>query len=270
MNKRKYRALVLIYALVGVLWIVGSDWLLGHLIGDLTTSFNISIAKGIGFILIMSILLYALLMKLDATEKKAVVAENVDQLFLNKIPVFFQSISLVTYAIEEHERHTQFIWVSDNVARMLGYPTNKVFEPNWWHSCLHPHDKLRAIETVRHMISHGGGDQYYRFKHADGSYIYIHDELRAVENTSPPRFVGAWHDVSGEEHAQQQILDYSTRLEKTFLGTIYSISSMVEMRDPYTAGHESRVGDIAAKIAEEMGLDNDRRAIRFTNCWFGT
>ncbi|HCS62909.1 MAG TPA: hypothetical protein DIW64_01825 [Cellvibrio sp.] len=257
MNKRKYRTLVLIYTLIGVLWIVGSDWLLGHLIGDLTTSLNISIAKGIGFVTIMSMLLYVLLMKLDATETKASVADNVDLLFLNKIPTFFQSISLVTYAIEVHEKNTRFIWVSNNIARILGYPDAKVFEPNWWHCCLHPNDKLRAIESVKSIINQGGGDQYYRFKHADGSYIYIHDELRAVQNTSPQRFVGVWHDVSGEEQAQQQILDYSTRLEKTILGTVHSISSMVELRDPYTAGHESRVGDIAAKIAEEMGLDND-------------
>lgn len=239
------------------IWIVGSDWLLGHLIGDLTTSLNISIAKGIGFVTIMSMLLYFLLMKLDATETKAIVADNVDQLFLNKIPTFFQSISLVTYAIEADEKNTRFIWVSNNIARTLGHPDTKVFEPNWWHSCLHPNDKLRAIESLKNIINQGGGDQYYRFKHADGSYIYIHDELRAVENTFPQRFVGVWHDVSGEEQAQQQILDYSTRLEKTILGTVYSISSMIELRDPYTAGHESRVGDIAAKIAEEMGLDND-------------
>lgn len=257
MNRRKYGKLVLIYAAVGILWIVSSDWLLGRLIGDLDLSFNISVAKGIGFVLVMSILLYFLLMKLDATEIKAVAADSVDQLFLNKIPRFFQSISVITYAVEEDDRHARPVWVSDNITRILGYPVADVFEPNWWDTCLHPDDRLRVIESARDIFSAGGGDQYYRVKHANGSYLYIHDELRAVDNTSPRRFVGAWHDVSGQEHAQQQILNYSARLEKTILGTVYCIASMVEMRDPYTAGHESRVGDIAAKIGEEMGLNKD-------------
>lgn len=257
MNKRKYRKVVLIYTTVGVLWIVGSDWLMGYLVGNLGLSFNISVAKGIGFVLVMSVLLYFLLMKLDAIEIKAVAADSIDQLFLNKLPRFFQSISVITYAVEEQERHARLVWVSDNVTRILGYPVSDVFEANWWETCLHPDDRLRVIESARDIFSRGGGDQYYRVKHANGSYLYIHDELRAVENTSPRRFVGAWHDVSGEEHAQQQILDYSTRLEKTILGTVHCIASMVEMRDPYTAGHESRVGDIAARIGEEMGLDKD-------------
>lgn len=257
MNKRRYRVLVLVYALVGVLWIVGSDWLLGHLIGDLALSVNISIAKGVGFILVMSILLYLLLMKLDATEVRAVAADSIDQLFLNKIPKFFKTISVITYAVEEDDRHARLIWVSENITHILGYTHAEVFEPNWWEKCVHPEDRLRVIESSRDIFSQGGGDQYYRVRHANGSYLYIHDELQAVENTFPRRFVGVWHDVSGEEDAQQQILDYSARLEKTILGTVYCIASMVEMRDPYTAGHESRVGDIAARIGEEMGLNKD-------------
>ena len=33
---------------------------------------------------------------------------------------------------------------------------------------------------------------------------------------------------------------------------------MVEMRDPYTAGHERRVGEIAAAIGRKMKLDSHR------------
>ncbi len=38
--------------------------------------------------------------------------------------------------------------------------------------------------------------------------------------------------------------------------TIEAISSTVESRDPYTAGHQRRVSDIASAIAAEMGLDS--------------
>ncbi len=38
---------------------------------------------------------------------------------------------------------------------------------------------------------------------------------------------------------------------------------MVELRDPYTAGHERRVSEISAAIAGEIGLDPDvQRGLR--------
>jgi PAS domain S-box-containing protein len=40
--------------------------------------------------------------------------------------------------------------------------------------------------------------------------------------------------------------------------TVGAIASTIEMRDPYTAGHQRRVAKLAARIAEEMGLPEDR------------
>jgi HD-GYP domain-containing protein (c-di-GMP phosphodiesterase class II) len=45
---------------------------------------------------------------------------------------------------------------------------------------------------------------------------------------------------------------------------------MVELRDPYTAGHERRVGEISAAIAGEMGLDPDvQRGLRVAGAVHG-
>lgn len=47
------------------------------------------------------------------------------------------------------------------------------------------------------------------------------------------------------------------KLRDSLDGTVESIAMMVEARDPYTAGHQIRVADIAAAIAKELGLDQD-------------
>lgn len=47
-------------------------------------------------------------------------------------------------------------------------------------------------------------------------------------------------------------------LKKTIDGTILTIASTVEMRDPYTAGHQTRVANLAAAIAREMNLSHDQ------------
>ncbi len=56
-----------------------------------------------------------------------------------------------------------------------------------------------------------------------------------------------------------------TALNRAVMGTIETIYRMVELRDPYTAGHERRVGDLAAAIGTEMGLDEETcRGLRVT------
>ena len=41
------------------------------------------------------------------------------------------------------------------------------------------------------------------------------------------------------------------------LSTIETLSLMSELRDPYTAGHERQVGDLAEAIGREMGLPEE-------------
>ncbi len=38
-------------------------------------------------------------------------------------------------------------------------------------------------------------------------------------------------------------------------GTLAALSSITEIRDPYTAGHQNRVGDLGAAICDALGLD---------------
>jgi len=43
-------------------------------------------------------------------------------------------------------------------------------------------------------------------------------------------------------------------LDRALNGTIKAMSKIVEMRDPYTSGHQMRVADLSAAIAGELGL----------------
>jgi putative two-component system response regulator len=48
------------------------------------------------------------------------------------------------------------------------------------------------------------------------------------------------------------------RFQKAMEGFVQAIALAVEMRDPYTAGHQSRVADLASAIARELDLSEDR------------
>ncbi|MBT0963300.1 HD-GYP domain-containing protein [Denitromonas iodatirespirans] len=48
------------------------------------------------------------------------------------------------------------------------------------------------------------------------------------------------------------------KLRKTLLDSVMAIAATVEMRDPYTAGHQRRVAEIGAAIARDLGMSEHR------------
>lgn len=51
--------------------------------------------------------------------------------------------------------------------------------------------------------------------------------------------------------------EVQAKLSRSIEGTIQAVASTVEMRDPYTAGHQRRVAGLAAAIAAELGLNEE-------------
>ncbi|MDZ4165649.1 MAG: HD domain-containing phosphohydrolase [Smithellaceae bacterium] len=59
----------------------------------------------------------------------------------------------------------------------------------------------------------------------------------------------------GMEEERQQAIE---RLRKALGATVQSITAVVEIKDPYTAGHQQNVANLARAIATEMGLNADQ------------
>lgn len=57
-------------------------------------------------------------------------------------------------------------------------------------------------------------------------------------------------------HADQE--KSVARLQKSMESTISAVASMVEMRDPYTTGHQQRVAELAVAIGHAMGLPEQK------------
>ena len=65
------------------------------------------------------------------------------------------------------------------------------------------------------------------------------------------------HNITNRKMVEQELQQSYQKLQKTLEETVHALSAMVEMRDPYTAGHQNRVADIAQAIAAEMNLQED-------------
>ena len=84
-------------------------------------------------------------------------------------------------------------------------------------------------------------------------------------------------EISERMMAEQALIDAENNLqasynmlEKSFKGTISTISKIVEMRDPYYQGHHLRTADLARSIAVEMKLSEKQiQAIYFASIVYG-
>jgi len=63
---------------------------------------------------------------------------------------------------------------------------------------------------------------------------------------------------------EQRVEEKTAELQEMLKAIVRAMAMMVEVRDPYTAGHQHRVAQLACAIAKKMGLSNDQiNAIRF-------
>ena len=60
------------------------------------------------------------------------------------------------------------------------------------------------------------------------------------------------------EQRTRSLQKSEVRLKQSLLETVAAISAMVELRDPYTAGHQRNVARIAVAMAQEIGLPEPR------------
>ena len=75
-----------------------------------------------------------------------------------------------------------------------------------------------------------------------------------------------WQIVE-RQRAEAEVQHSLEKLTKALDGTVLAVANTVEMRDPYTAGHQRRVAQLASAIAQEMGFSPDRvEGMRVLGC----
>lgn len=102
-----------------------------------------------------------------------------------------------------------------------------------------------------------GGEASFRC--ADGSVAWALVNVALVRDASgsPQYFFVQMRDITGRKSADDALLAANRRLESALNGVVLATARTVELRDPYTAGHQARVAMFAVAIATELELDAD-------------
>jgi PAS domain S-box-containing protein/putative nucleotidyltransferase with HDIG domain len=72
------------------------------------------------------------------------------------------------------------------------------------------------------------------------------------------QFQSIYRDITETKKLEEKLRESLSGMEKAFSGIIQVLSTISEKRDPYTAGHQTRVADLTRAIAQDMGLPPER------------
>ena len=75
-----------------------------------------------------------------------------------------------------------------------------------------------------------------------------------------------FNDITNIKKSEEEIKESLSRIKRTFEQTIKAFSLLVEIRDPYTSGHQKKVAEAAVAIAKDPGLTGEAiEAIRLAS-----
>ena len=95
-------------------------------------------------------------------------------------------------------------------------------------------------------------------RHALDELLLANKELVFQNEEKEKRAAELVLAITAQKDGEQKILSYVKQLESAMQGTLQAVAKVVEVHDPYTAGHELRVGQISADIAREMGWSEEK------------
>jgi PAS domain S-box-containing protein len=126
---------------------------------------------------------------------------------------------------------------------------------------LHPEDRpdvaTRMIRLLRDRISFFTTES--RYIRADGKMFVgrLLATLFSISPDGPHHILFALEDITLRKMADERLEASLAKLRQTTEGAIHAMARVVEMRDPYTAGHQERVACLARRIATELGYPEE-------------
>jgi len=131
-----------------------------------------------------------------------------------------------------------------NVVEMIGKSIYDYAEPEYHHV---------VKEIIEHVFQTGGTGGYEgKWADPDGRISWYETQVGPIEHCG--RVVAVTlisTDITERKNAEK-------RLKGSFINLAETISRAVESRDPYTAGHQRGVAELAQLVGKRMGLDEDR------------
>jgi PAS domain S-box-containing protein len=190
----------------------------------------------------------------DITERKQ--AEVVIQQEQALSDTIINSIPGTFYILDENGRY--FRWNAYQRDEILGKPDDQMAGMNAIDT-IHPEDRTLIQSRIANVLKEGTDETVESRVLLRGgpAFIWMIMTGRRMMIAGRPFLVGIGIDITERKRAEKERRQTLESLRRAVNTTIQVMVSAVEVRDPYTAGHQNRSADLARAIATEMGLPQE-------------
>lgn len=118
-----------------------------------------------------------------------------------------------------------------------------------------PDDRARVRDSAVKMLKGERTLPYeYRIINKYGEARWVLETVVPITYEGRPATLGNYMDITDRKKAEQELEKSFLKLQNILDETVEVLASVAEKRDPYTAGHQRRVAELASAIARRMGL----------------
>jgi PAS domain S-box-containing protein len=199
----------------------------------------------------------------DATESKK--AEEKLKESEKKYRIITEKMTDIVWLLDMNLRT---IYVTPSIQTVLGFTQeermsqtiDQQLTPDSLNIALETMAKELALEEQGQQDDQSNVILELEYYHKDGSTRWIETIMSGLRNDQGvlDRIHGVSRDITARRKAEEKLLQTLESLRKAFGVTMQVMVAAIEMRDPYTAGHQVRATDIARAIATEMGLSPEK------------
>jgi PAS domain S-box-containing protein/putative nucleotidyltransferase with HDIG domain len=155
----------------------------------------------------------------------------------------------------------RFLKVNQKYCDIVGLPPDEMTAITF-ETITHPDDLQLGIDNTQKLRD--GLIQNFtiekRYCRKDGSTVWVNLTVSAMQEIAGPLkyHIAVAEDITQRRQAEIEVQEALTKLRQALRGTVGALANTVETKDPYTAGHQRRVAQLACAIAREMGLSPDQ------------
>lgn len=105
-------------------------------------------------------------------------------------------------------------FISGNVERQMGYQVRQFVEDSgFWAGNLHPDERERVLDELKHVFEKDFYTHEYRFLHGDGTYRWMRDECTLIRDDegNPHEIIGCWVDLTDRKEAEKELRESEER-----------------------------------------------------------
>lgn len=166
------------------------------------------------------------------------------------------NLNEIIYSLDRNGRIT---FISPVIKRLLGYDPSDM-EGDSFASWVHEDDRYLVEESLEDRWN-GIPEKYeIRMIRRDGEICHVMVSSRPqYEETRVTGVIGSLSDMTSQRQTEIKLEESYRKLDEMMDGAATSMVSLLDMRDPYSAGHQKRVSILATAIAKEMKLDKKQQ-----------